>query len=286
MSLENQIANLVGAANNLTSEVAGKMRQIDNKVDAATQSVPDVIHKLAVSTFTVNYENGVDDVDRPGNGPSPYKTILFAVQQALPGSRVVVHLRGEADHICEVPADLSHHNSFHNRLVEIIGDHEKEMSGNPSVIRVRCTPWSQDSNRARCNFFEGSLLKVAFNRLSLIAENKTGIPHYSGSFGGVFSRGTDTGGAGGFSDVSIFMSDVSIFMRDDVPLVTGYMGRLGIFAGSSRINGQAFTGQKLVFGNLSNHIKLSSTVLEGFGDSSVGDLFGFNEANSAQSIYS
>lgn len=49
MSLESQIAALVSAANNLTSNVAGKMSEIDQKVNAAVKAIPELYKEHYVS---------------------------------------------------------------------------------------------------------------------------------------------------------------------------------------------------------------------------------------------
>ena len=96
MSLESQIANLVDAANNLTGEVAGKMRQIDNKVDAATQAVPNAIRKLSEQTVCVDAVEGDDSND--GLISSPVKTIGEAIKRHVSGSYTIILLKEGQTH--------------------------------------------------------------------------------------------------------------------------------------------------------------------------------------------
>ena len=105
MSLESQIANLVDAANNLTGEVAGKMRQIDNKVDAATQAVPKTIREYAKQAFYVDAFIGDDQND--GRQNSPVRTINALNDRIVNGSSVMIYLRsGQSHYINRVGVSL------------------------------------------------------------------------------------------------------------------------------------------------------------------------------------
>ncbi|UQI40964.1 hypothetical protein [Vreelandella venusta] len=97
MSLESQIANLVDAANNLTSEVAGKMSQIDNKVDAATQAVPNTIREFAKQVFYVDAQYG-DDNNSGGEESAPLKTIRGVGRHVVSGSEISIYLRAGQVH--------------------------------------------------------------------------------------------------------------------------------------------------------------------------------------------
>lgn len=61
MSLEQQVAALVDAANNLTSTVNGKMGQIDQRVDEAIAGVSQEILKNMGRTWVLDQQNGSDD---------------------------------------------------------------------------------------------------------------------------------------------------------------------------------------------------------------------------------
>lgn len=274
MSLENQIANLVGAANNLTGEVAGKMRDIDRKVDQATQAVPDAIRRMASMTRYVNYETG-SDTGGDGSSIKPFRTILHAVKQAVSGSHIIIVLRGNADHICEVQSDHTHHNAFHNKTVEIGGDRTKYDSGAPSVLRFRATPWARNQSICRCNFFEGGNISVAFNQCNIVTENKTGLPYYNGDFGGVFTRGTTIGGTTNFN---IFSLNCNFYMEGNLQFVTAYSGSLGIFATSTRFHGGTETPSELISGKLIKSIALNNAGLRNFGTKNLGEVFGFDPA--------
>ncbi|WP_422156419.1 hypothetical protein KV699_07265 [Vreelandella titanicae] len=92
MSLESQITALVSAANNLTSEVAGKMAGIDQKVDQATASIPDAIKRESYKDFYVDSIYGDDDNE--GTQSAPLKTIREASDRSLNLSVVDVRLMG------------------------------------------------------------------------------------------------------------------------------------------------------------------------------------------------
>lgn len=71
MSLEQQVAALVDAANNLTSTVSGKMTEIDAAVKAAVDGVPAEIRKQMESNLYIDQINGDDS----NSGRSPEEAI-------------------------------------------------------------------------------------------------------------------------------------------------------------------------------------------------------------------
>lgn len=101
MSLESQVAALVSAASNLTSQVAGKMAGIDQKVDEVTTSVQRTINEKAYSRFYLDPMAGNDSND--GRTTSTAKKTLLAIEREMvAGSVVVIELMNdlivEADH--------------------------------------------------------------------------------------------------------------------------------------------------------------------------------------------
>lgn len=90
MSLENQVAALVSAANNLTSQVAGKMSEIDQKVDTALQAVPNEVLKQLGKTIFIDQLNGNDSND--GSSDRPIKTFSRAAALSASGSSVYIRL--------------------------------------------------------------------------------------------------------------------------------------------------------------------------------------------------
>ncbi|WP_447928385.1 hypothetical protein [Vreelandella sp. EE27] len=96
MSLESQVAALVSAANKLTSEVANKMRGIDEKVDKAVGSVPDTIRDLSGKRYHIDAINGNDSAD--GSPSDPIQTAREAARRAIPGALVELYFKGGQDH--------------------------------------------------------------------------------------------------------------------------------------------------------------------------------------------
>lgn len=286
MSLESQIAALVGAANSLTSQVAGKMNQIDQKVRAATESVPNVIRDLSSVTFYVNYSEGEDSSSADGRFSRPFKTIIYAASRAIPGSRARIILVGDADHICEVPEGLSHHNSFHNKIIEIAGEPGR-WATSPSVIRCRATPWASGTV-SRCNIFEGSELKLSFYECHVFMENNTGLPLYGetssggSNFGGLFTRGTVSAG---YTNFDIHFSKVRLHADGNVKLVTGYAGRVGIFVRDFQLFGSQVTPLPLISGRNALTLQVGNSSISGFENNEASAVFGFGHADAAKLIY-
>ena len=287
MSLESQITALVSAANKLTSEVAAKMKGIDQKVDKATESVPATIRQMASQEFYVNSDVGVDEPSHSGSESEPFKTVLYAASRAAPGAQVSILLRGNADHICEVPEDVSHHNHFHGKTVFISGQNSRWEAQNPSRLLCRATVWGKDPRFSRCNYFEGSSLKIAFYQVEIETQNTTGVTVFGDdrgtppSFGGLFTRGTTTGG---YLDASIHFLRVNLKMSGGLRLVTGYSGAVGIFTDLFTISGDSSVPRPIITRNFTLSFRLGNLTAEGFSDSTLPQILGYNAAQSAESI--
>lgn len=286
MSLESQISALVSAANKLTAEVANKMKGIDQKVDKATESVPTTIREMASQAFYVNSDVGVDASSRNGSSSEPFKTMLYAASRAAPGAQVSILLRGNADHICEVPEDVSHHNHFHGKTFFIAGQSSKWESQNPSRLLCRATVWRNDTSVSRCNYFEGSSLKIAFYQVEIETQNTTGLDAYGGgstppSFGGLFTRGTTSGG---YLDASLHFLNVNLIMNGDLRLVTGYTGAVGIFTDSFTISGDASVPIPIITRKFALSFRLGNLSAAGFSGSTLPQILGYSAAQSAESI--
>ena len=100
MSLEQTIADLVAASNNLTGTINTKMNEIDQKVDEATASVPDTIKGMAEMEFHVDAIDG-DDENGDGGPTNPYKTITHLNNKLVSGSFTVIKLRGGQEHFID-----------------------------------------------------------------------------------------------------------------------------------------------------------------------------------------
>ncbi|WP_447894240.1 hypothetical protein [Vreelandella sp. GE22] len=99
MSLESQVAALVSAANKLTSEIAGKMKGIDKKVDEATKAVPVAIKEYSEQNFYIDASSGNDNGD--GSERSPFRTIKQVGREAVNGGTIRIYLRRGQVHVIE-----------------------------------------------------------------------------------------------------------------------------------------------------------------------------------------
>lgn len=281
MSLESEVAALVGASNKLTASVDGKMKEIDKKVDEATASVPAVVRALSEQTFYVDRISGNDDND--GSESHPLKTVFRAINSSAPNSLLTIRLVQSGEHICEVPQETSHHNSAHNKTIQIEGNSSAYDSGSPSTLVFSATPWARDSNRARCNFFEGSTTRVSFNKLNIKLVNQTGVAFYDSSFGGVFTRGSVAGGSA--ADIFIGLSNCEIEAHGDIAFVTAYHGRLTVVARYTQIVGVDKTGY-FVGGDLLKSILTSGIAISGFEDNTPAALFRYSIDSTAKALIS
>lgn len=91
MSLESQIAALVSAANSLTSQVAGKMSQIDQKVESTATEISKVITSNRVVTYYVDEASGNDA--NTGSQSSPLKSVSRAMVLAPSGSTLNISVK-------------------------------------------------------------------------------------------------------------------------------------------------------------------------------------------------
>lgn len=92
MSLEQTIADLVAASNNLTGTINSKMNEIDQKVDEATASVPDTIRGLSTQTFYIDAVEG-DDSNDGETTSTPRKTIKGLQAILVNGSYIQIAVK-------------------------------------------------------------------------------------------------------------------------------------------------------------------------------------------------
>jgi len=91
MSLEQQIAALVEAANNLTANVSGKVVQIDAAVQAALATIINMER-----VYYVDVVNGLDAA--AGNEAAPLKSIAAAISRTPVGGAVTIHIKKGQTH--------------------------------------------------------------------------------------------------------------------------------------------------------------------------------------------
>lgn len=138
MSLTQDIANMVQAANNLTGEVAGKMTQIDQKVDQAVSDLnnafPAKYQEYSIRTHYVDCINGSDSNDGLSSGKA-LRTIGAALAKGDGASSQVIRL-SKGVHVVGVRI------STMAAVVSIIGDNQSHYpngewsSDTSSVIHI------------------------------------------------------------------------------------------------------------------------------------------------------
>ncbi|CAK2830246.1 putative Tail fiber protein [Vibrio crassostreae] len=85
-------AALIESVNNMTATVAGKMGEIDQKVDKATQAVPLTVKNLFDQTLYVNEATGSSDNDGLSDA-KPVKWLKDAINKVPAGGKVRIIVR-------------------------------------------------------------------------------------------------------------------------------------------------------------------------------------------------
>lgn len=98
-----EIGELIESVNDLTQTVAGKMGEIDQKVDDATSAVPDKIKAQMDCRFWVDASNGNDSNDGLSQG-SPKQTIKSAIDSSPHGGSIKIALLGQQ--VYEINQDI------------------------------------------------------------------------------------------------------------------------------------------------------------------------------------
>ncbi|MGP9665992.1 hypothetical protein ACT3TY_15390 [Halomonas sp. AOP22-C1-8] len=110
MSLESQITALVSAANKLTSEVANKMRGIDQKVSEAVKAIPNLAR-----TYHIDAVLGSDS--NSGGDSAPLATIREALMRSGDIPFVTIRLHNGQVHEFRGREDSSHiYHQVRNRV--------------------------------------------------------------------------------------------------------------------------------------------------------------------------
>lgn len=99
MSLEQQIAALVDASNNLTTVVNNKIQEIDHKVDNAVNEITETITANNVVTYYVDAVDGNDS--NSGSSGSPLQTLKRALTICPTGSTAKIILRRSQRHVID-----------------------------------------------------------------------------------------------------------------------------------------------------------------------------------------
>lgn len=121
MSLETTIADLVSAANNLTSAVNSKMGEIDQKVDDVASSFSSAIKEASGSTFYVDQASGNDT--NSGSSSNPLKTLKEANDRMIPGGAYIVYL--VTDYVMDQGNEMHPPTNAMVRIQGLKGDNTK-----------------------------------------------------------------------------------------------------------------------------------------------------------------
>jgi hypothetical protein len=230
MSLESQITALVSAANKLTSEVANKMKGIDQKVDKATAAVPEAIKSASYTRLFVNSVTGNDSNDGL-SASRPKKTIAHAVGAVPDGFIGRIDLSpGEyrLDHDVNVSGKvISIHGQSQNKsdyVLKAVPYYDENVSGIGytystgikmglrgifSAVGVTIkTAYVEDETKPRMQAYSGSFINTSgSNGAVLLQHTRIEInhgpfmhQHASGSFGTCDLR---------MREVSVSLADVS-----------------------------------------------------------------------------
>ncbi|ELA7323100.1 hypothetical protein Q9X98_004744 [Vibrio parahaemolyticus] len=275
MSLEQQVASLVEASNNLTGAVNKKIGEIDKKVNEATQSVPNTIRSMASVIFYVS--NSGSDTDNDGTLAKPFKTVQFAISQAMVGAMVFIYLEDNQEYICESSVRNNLCNGK-NIVLKAYGS-----SGVKPRMRFKMTqnPEGSFNGAYVCNYFEGSVFSITNDGVDWINDPipEGGVAYSSDSFGGVITRGSDYGGG---IDITLRLANCNITTGDH-PFVTGQMGYLNVHARGVNIakGGSSERFLPLEGLRMARMIGLYAISISGFTSNAPKDVFQYDETKIA-----
>ncbi|RUR46209.1 hypothetical protein [Vreelandella populi] len=198
MSLESQIAALVSAANNLTSQVAGKMAGIDKAVKNAVEGIPREIERKMDREVFVDQLNGDDN--NPGTSANPVKTIRKAAQETPSGAAVSITLMSDYEFY-----DVRDNADFLNAYVRIrsfdVNSHKK----------IKFNRYNNDGRERIAGF--GSRRGGLFNFYNVVLELPD-MPQNPGTFGYNSTVITTHGGDDMGVPLSLRMNNVEIIVPD------------------------------------------------------------------------
>lgn len=126
MSLESQVVALVSAANSLTSQVAGKLAEIDEKTNAVANSITSAIKDSNSVTVFIDQQDGSDANDGLSID-QPLKTIRESRKVMMPGGAYRLNFIG--NYVLDGHAELSPPT---NSSIWFDGGH----SGKPTKLTV------------------------------------------------------------------------------------------------------------------------------------------------------
>ncbi|MBF7051744.1 hypothetical protein IOC61_00170 [Halomonas sp. KAO] len=231
MSLEQTIADLVAASNNLTGTINSKMNEIDQKVDEATDAVPSTIRALSKQVFYVDAEYGSDNAE--GTSQDPIKTISEVGKRAVNGSSISINLRSGQIH--EV-------NGF-GFTVEtgMIGFYAWGSTTGVGLPEIKFTPKYVESEGRFLGYVAGistGNILVRFCKLTT---------SFDSSLGEIYSGTSFFAYTNSAISVVIYRSEISLKNAPLISVYSGYAGR-DLFLSSTSVGvvENANNGAKLV----------------------------------------
>jgi|GEM_PF-1752899 hypothetical protein len=273
MSLENQIANLVGAANNLTSEVANKMKGIDNKVTTALTAVPDQIRTTMSLSLHVDAEEGDDNNN--GRIATPFKTIGRAIKEIPSGASGKISLKNGQVHTVRKEDGFNPYEASDKTLLIYSRDY-----GSRAVLKI-APNIRVDNVNLEASFVQASTrVDIRFESIVLetgkITDTQKAMGlfpyptsnNYNSEFGGTFSRG------GGTSEAAMFNVQFSrcVIKQQDFRLFTTRSGIYNVLMYQTEILNEG--NNEEIFDTLDPKVlSLNQVTYSGFGDKTLEDIF-------------
>lgn len=195
MSLESQITALVSAANKLTSEVANKMKGIDQKVDQAVGSVPNTIRDLSGKRYHIDAINGDDNAS--GSPAEPIQTAAEAANRAIPGAYVELYFKGGQDHVVR----------FQQRCAVLANAWDLETFGRPRLHPAGYN-YNEDTTQKILRGFINVGPSIVFNQVELHCDDFGYNPGGSQTINEFFSAMIF-----GDTSIKVFMNNVEITLN-------------------------------------------------------------------------
>ncbi|EGQ7686731.1 TPA: hypothetical protein NJ373_002709 [Vibrio parahaemolyticus] len=268
-------AEIIASVNSMTATVAGQSEKIQKQADEATKAVPNAVRAMSEVTFYVS--NGGSDLYNDGSKAKPFKTVQFAISQAMSGAMVFIYLEDNQEYICESSVRNNLCNGK-NIVLKAYGS-----SGVKPRMRFKMTqnPEGSFNGAYVCNYFEGSVFSITNDGVDWINDPipEGGVAYSSDSFGGVITRGSDYGGG---IDITLRLANCNITTGDH-PFVTGQMGYLNVHARGVNIakGGSIERFLPLEGLRMARMIGLYAVSISGFTSNAPKDVFQYDETKIA-----
>ncbi|MBT2784807.1 MULTISPECIES: hypothetical protein [unclassified Halomonas] len=249
MSLESQITALVNAANNLTSEVANKVKGIDAAVLAAVKAIPNLSKDFYVSP------DGSDG--NAGTFESPLLTVGEAVARTPESGSCSIHLKPGAIHEFGDERQFFGVKNITLRTPDMLNDAKATVyfktfissDGGSEVLGLRC------SHSCRLSLFNVNVVTPSL---------EAGTTYYRPSPNGILAH-NHFSGDGRELLISLYRSKAEV---KDHPLVSS-SGFLSVALANSQVDVAALAG--FVFNASTYNISRTATTVTGVN--SFSDLF-------------